>query len=65
MIFKIYTHKFTFTFLVRNWFRYARDTTASPMESDKLDLPESATKWLKYIKQLNNVSLSQLDVSNK
>ncbi|XP_068970537.1 small ribosomal subunit protein mS29 isoform X1 [Bombus flavifrons] len=47
---------------VQNWFRYARDTTASPLESDKLDLPISATKWLKYIKQLNNVSLSQFDL---
>ncbi|XP_003393846.1 28S ribosomal protein S29, mitochondrial [Bombus terrestris] len=47
---------------VQNWFRYARDTIASPLEPDKLDLPESAVKWLKYIKHLNNVSLSQLDL---
>ena len=50
--------------LVQTWFRYPRDAVASPLEPDKIDLPESATKWLKYIKEINKVALSQLDVRN-
>ncbi|CAD1478677.1 unnamed protein product, partial [Heterotrigona itama] len=47
---------------VQTWFRYSRDTIASPLEPDKIDLPESATKWLKYIKEMNKVALLQLDL---
>ncbi|KAF3420074.1 hypothetical protein E2986_06005 [Frieseomelitta varia] len=47
---------------VQTWFRYPRDAVASPLEPDKIDLPESATKWLKYIKEINKVALSQLDL---
>ncbi|KAK1131331.1 hypothetical protein K0M31_017618 [Melipona bicolor] len=47
---------------VQTWFRYPRDAVVSPLEPDKIDLPESATKWLKYIKEINKVALSQLDL---
>lgn len=51
-------------FLVRNWFRYAREVSESPLIPDKLDLPQVAAKWLEYLKYLNEVSLSQYNVSD-
>lgn len=47
---------------VRNWFRYAREVSESPLIPDKLDLPQVAAKWLEYLKYLNEVSLSQYNL---
>ncbi|XP_006622472.1 28S ribosomal protein S29, mitochondrial isoform X1 [Apis dorsata] len=47
---------------VRNWFRYAREVSESPLIPGKLDLPQLSAAWLKYLNYLNETSLSQYNL---
>ncbi|KOC64907.1 28S ribosomal protein S29, mitochondrial [Habropoda laboriosa] len=50
---------------VATWFRFPRKVVQSTTNPDQLDLPEEAALWLRYFKQLNELSLSQYDVSKE